>query len=71
MQLYFHEVGIKGAESAFPKTVYKKIKAKNIASFTSNQEHTQKVLNEEFSDGFCNVWGVPKGAASIIKNSNW
>lgn len=66
MQFYFHEVGIKGAESAFPKTVYKKIKTENIASFTSNPEHTQKLLNEEFSDGFCNVWGVPKGAASII-----
>lgn len=67
MQLYFHEVGIKGAESAFPRTVYKKIKTEIIANFTNNPEYTQKILNEEFSDGFCNVWGVPKGAASIIK----
>ncbi|PDO86654.1 HNH endonuclease [Kosakonia sacchari] len=67
MQFYFHEVGIKGAESAFPRTVYKKINTDIIANFTNNPEHTKKILNEEFSDGFCNVWGVPKGAASIIK----
>lgn len=67
MQFYFHEVGIKGAESAFPRTVYKKIKTEIISNFTSNPESTQKILNKEFSDGFCNAWGVPKGAASIIK----
>lgn len=67
MQFYFHEIGIKGAESAFPRTVYKKIKTEVIANFTKNPQDTQTLLDKEFIDGLCNVWGVPKGAASIIK----
>ncbi len=67
MQLYFHEVGIKGAEDAFPKTVYKTIKTSSIAQFTSDPKKNQDLLDKEFSDGLCNVWGVPEGAKSIIK----
>ncbi|HKN05019.1 MAG TPA: HNH endonuclease [Buttiauxella sp.] len=67
MQFYFHEVGIKGAESAFPKTVYNKIKTDNIVKYTNSPEQTQEALDKEFNDGLCNVWGVPKGAATIIK----
>lgn len=67
MQFYFHEVGIKGAETAFPKTVYKKIQTEIISNFTNDPENTKKTLDNEFTDGFCNVWGVPKGAVGIIK----
>lgn len=72
MKLFFHHVGIQGAEKDFKKTVYTNVSieeiCKHIPSIVKNDNSLVSILEENFPSGYCNVWGVPIGAKSVIKN---
>lgn len=70
MDLYFHDVGMKGATADFPKTVFGDVAIDDIANKLplSLKDEIYGTLSKEFPDGFCNVWGVPAGASSVIRN---
>ena len=72
MQLFFHDVGLKGAEKDFPKTIFGKVSIEKIIEHVQPalKEEVGKHLRKEFPKGYCNAWGVPAGAKSIIKNLN-
>ncbi|HHQ4705639.1 HNH endonuclease [Aeromonas hydrophila] len=68
MQLFFHDVGLKGANADFPKTIYSDIAISDIVAqcpMELRASISESLLNE-FPDGWCNVWGVPLGAKSVI-----
>lgn len=69
MQLFFHDVGLKGANADFPKTIYNEVSISDIVEQCPIELRT--IINEsllkEFPNGWCNVWGVPLGAQSVIK----
>lgn len=69
MQLFFHDVGLKGANADFPKTIYTDIAISDIVEQCPQhlKEEVAKHLEEEFPDGWCNAWGVPEGAKSVIR----
>lgn len=69
MQLFFHDVGIKGANSDFPKTVFGDVAIADIVERCPIhlQAEIENELSNEFPEGWCNVWGVPEGAKSIIR----
>ncbi len=69
MQLFFHDVGLKGANSDFPKTVFNSIDVGEIveAAPIELRLSLQSELNNEFPTGLCNAWGVPHGASSVIR----
>ncbi|WP_345844985.1 HNH endonuclease [Shewanella algae] len=70
MQLYFHDVGLDGANRDFPKTVFGDVSISDIISHMPQdiQVEAERALCQEFPSGFCNVWGVPAGAKSVIHN---
>ncbi|GIU36432.1 hypothetical protein TUM4644_37390 [Shewanella colwelliana] len=70
MQLFFHGVGLKGANQDFPKTVFGDVAVDEIVAHVPIElrEEVNTTLTAQFPSGFCNVWGVPDGAKSIIKN---
>lgn len=73
MQLFFHDVGLQGADRDFPKTVFGDIAIDEIVSRVPKhlKAEVEERLNEEFPDGFCNAWGVPDGAKAVIKNLSY
>jgi 5-methylcytosine-specific restriction enzyme A len=70
LELFFHDVGLKGAERDFPKTVFGAIPLSLIEK--NVPPHLRVRVSDElaslFPKGECNCWGVPGGAASIIKH---
>ncbi|WP_379543867.1 HNH endonuclease [Psychrobacter sp. R86515] len=72
MQLFFHDVGLKGSARDFPKTIFSEISVEHILQNVPAdlKDEMSKRLKESFPDGFCNVWGVPAGAKSVIKRLN-
>lgn len=74
MELFFHDVGLKGATRDFPKTVFKKIPISLIEQTVPNTERYKagllKELEAKFPSGDFNCWGVPSGANSVIRNLN-
>lgn len=68
MQLFFHDVGLKGANTDFPKTIYSEIEVADIVKRCPDhlKAEVESHLLAEFPDGFCNAWGVPQGAKSVI-----
>lgn len=73
MQLFFHDVGLKGANSDFPKTVFGDVAIEDVVE--KMPAHLKAEVKErlftEFPDGFCNAWGVPDGAKAVIKNLSY
>lgn len=69
MQLFFHDVGLKGANADFPKTIFGDVAVSDIVEHSPVhlQAEIQANLLAEFPDGWCNVWGVPAGAKSVIR----
>lgn len=69
MQLFFHDVGLKGANADFPKTVFGEVAVSDIVEHCPPhlQAEIEDKLLAEFPDGWCNVWGVPDGAKSVIR----
>jgi len=69
MQLFFHDVGLKGANADFPKTIYNEVSISDIVEHCPIELRTviSESLLKEFPDGWCNAWGVPLGAQSVIK----
>ncbi|WP_237769905.1 hypothetical protein [Vibrio parahaemolyticus] len=69
MQLFFHDVGLKGANADFPKTVFGEVAVSDIVEHCPShlQAEIEDKLLAEFPDGWCNVWGVPDGAKSVIR----
>lgn len=72
MQLFFHDVGLKGANEDFSKTVFGDISIDDIVEHSPAElkDEISQTLSAEFPSGFCNAWGVPDGAKSIIKHLN-
>ena len=72
MQIFFHDVGLQGANRDFPKTVFGNVAIDQIVEHVPNhlREVISAELSKEFPSGFCNAWGVPDGAKSVIKNLN-
>lgn len=72
MQLFFHDVGLKGFDKDFPKTILSDVAIDDILKHIpeSFKDEIGANLISEFPEGFCNAWGVPAGAKSVIKNLN-
>jgi hypothetical protein len=72
MALYYHHVGQAGANEDFPKTVYSKKPVTLVEEAISDEhpykEQLLKQLTINFPSGDFNCWGVPVGAAFVIKN---
>ncbi|MBD2096010.1 HNH endonuclease [Trichocoleus sp. FACHB-591] len=72
MELFFHDVGLKGATRDFPKTVFSQISILLVEESVPDAESYKAALLEElknkFPSGYFNCWGVPAGAKSVIKN---
>ncbi len=71
-KLYIHHVGLEGADTDFPKTVYKQIEIELICEALSSDEaqmeQTRDSLSLLFPSGRCNCWGVPEQAITVIRN---
>lgn len=69
MDLFFHDVGMEGAKRDFPKTVFGLVSISDISKYIPEdlRDDVLSQLNNSFPSGFCNCWGVPAGAASVIK----
>ncbi|WP_462153926.1 HNH endonuclease [Pseudoalteromonas piscicida] len=69
MQLFFHDVGLKGAQADFPKTIFGDIAISDIVESCPIhlKQEVEELLTKEFPDGWCNAWGVPEGAKSVIR----
>ncbi|XGW00256.1 MAG: hypothetical protein ACAF41_15135 [Leptolyngbya sp. BL-A-14] len=74
MQLFFHNVGLNGANRDFPKTVSNRIPItvaeQSIPLDAPYREEVVQQLQSRFPLGSFNCWGVPTGAESIMKNLN-
>ncbi len=72
MQVYFHHVTPEGAAADFPKTVFTDLPISLVEDNIPDSVPTRLVLlsslAQSFPTGFFNCWGVPSGAASVIKN---
>jgi len=69
MDLFFHHVGQIGAKKDFPKTVFSKHAITDLISNGILRDNNLiEQLKNKFSDGKFNCWGVPAGAASVIRN---
>lgn len=70
MQLFFHDVGLKGAERDFPKTVFGDVPLEVVDRSAPPHLRAEMVdtLSALFSSGSFNCWGVPAGAGSAIKH---
>jgi 5-methylcytosine-specific restriction protein A len=72
MQLFFHDVGLKGATRDFPQTVFGSVSISTVEKHAPKELKAEMVstLRQLFPDGQFNVWGVPAGAASVINRLN-
>ena len=74
MELFFHDVGLKGATRDFPKTIFNEISISLVEKIVPNTEKYKVQLLEDLEDkfpsGYFNCWGVPSGANSVIKALN-
>lgn len=72
MKLYYHHVGKKGASEDFKKTVFARVPVSLVEHALPDHEPNKRrlldELNEHFPIGSFNCWGVPSGAAIIIRN---
>lgn len=72
MKLYYHHVGLVGANEDFKKTVFGRVPISvvknNVNDKNPNKAEMLKVLKANFPDGKFNCWGVPSGASSVINN---
>ncbi|MCD9545025.1 restriction endonuclease [Photobacterium carnosum] len=68
MQLYIHDVGLKGSTTDFPKTINSNISIQKITEHVPDnlKQEVYETLITKFPNGFCNAWGVPLGASSVI-----
>jgi 5-methylcytosine-specific restriction protein A len=68
MQLFFHDVGLKGATRDFPKTVFENVHLSTVEKHAPPELKAEMVskLQQLFPEGKFNAWGVPSGAASVI-----
>ena len=73
-QIFFHNVGLDGANRDFPKTVFNSISInvveQSIPPDAIYREEVVQQLHHQFPSGFFNCWGVPAGAESAIKYLN-
>lgn len=69
MNLFFHEVGKKGADEDFPKTIFNTVNLETIQKLIPSEVGSEaiKYLKKVFPMRKFNVWGVPSGASPIIK----
>lgn len=72
MELFFHDVGLKGAERDFPKTVFSSVPLQVVEEYAPEYLRAEMVetLRDTFPQGSFNAWGVPTGAKSVIKQLN-
>lgn len=68
MQMYFHHVGLRGSAEDFPKTVYQEVDLERIEVYLDGDGSLRELLRKRFPSGSCNVWGVPAGAHSVIRD---
>ncbi|PAP80839.1 restriction endonuclease [Rubrivirga sp. SAORIC476] len=70
MQLFFHDVGLKGAERDFPKTVFGDVAVELVERSAPSHLRAEMVdtLLSLFPSGTFNCWGVPAGAKSAIEH---
>jgi len=72
MRLYFHHVGETGARRDFPRTIWNEINIRTVEESISDDNPYRapllRDLNSKFPSGKFNVWGVPQGAATVIRN---
>ncbi len=70
MQLFFHDVGLKGAERDFPKTVFGDVPIELVERAVPVHRRAEMVdvLSTLFPSGTFNCWGVPAGAESAINH---
>jgi len=68
MQLFFHDVGLKGATRDFPKTVFGNVSISMVEKHAPAALKTEMLstLQQLFPNGQFNAWGVPSGAASVV-----
>lgn len=69
MELFYHDVGLKGADRDFPRTVFGSVPVKVVEEHAPHHLRAEMVdgLGALFPAGSFNCWGVPAGAASVIK----
>jgi 5-methylcytosine-specific restriction protein A len=69
MDLYYHNVGLAGADRDFPKTVFGRVELATIESHAPGhlREEMSSALRQLYPDGTCNCWGVPEGARPVIR----
>ena len=72
MQLFFHDVGLKGAERDFPKTVFGSVPLETVEEYAPDHLRIKmtETLRDTFPKGSFNAWGVPSGAKSVIRQLN-
>lgn len=72
MKVFYHVVGLEGANEDFKKTVFGKQSIstvkRNIPDTSPYKAEIIRSLEKTFPDGQFNAWGVPAGAKSVIKN---
>ncbi len=71
MELYYHNVGSKGAGDDFPKTVFRSVPIsvvrENVPDDRPYKAELLKRLRLYFPEGEFNCWGVPERAYNYIK----
>lgn len=70
MKVYFHHVGVKGADRDFPKTVYSKVSLDLFYQYLPNETKDIyiPILESLYPERVFSCWGVPSGAQSVIRN---
>ena len=72
MKIYYHHVGEPGANADFPKTVFNNVPIQLVKDSLPDIFPFKSLLIQDleasFPDGVFNCWGVPSGAAIVIKN---
>lgn len=68
MNLFFHDVGQKGANRDFPRTVFNSVGIDVVEKNAPEHLRDEMVssLHSLFPSGKFNCWGVPVGAKSVI-----
>ena len=70
MKLFYHHVGQEGSARDFPKTVFQTVSRETVARAVADHPAGPELLSQldaKFPEGQFNVWGVPSGAAGIMK----
>lgn len=70
MELYYHNVGLAGADRDFPKTVFGRVPLDMIEAHAPEylRADIRRVLRNQYPEGLCNCWGVPEGAQPVIRS---